>query len=85
MRETQFYPVEFEVNKRATLNLDNKNFNLNARIDRIDKKPDTKEFKVIDYKNIDGILVSSYTNIDIINKKLNDYGYDKSKILNFFE
>ena len=41
--------------------------------------------KVIDYKNIDGILVSSYTNIDIINKKLNDYGYDKSKILNFFE
>jgi len=50
MRETQFYPVEFEANKCKTLNLDNKNFNLNARIDRIDKKPDTKEFRAIDYK-----------------------------------
>lgn len=37
------------------------------------------------YNNIDGILVSSYTNQEIINNKLYSIGYDKKKILNFFK
>ena len=35
--------------------------------------------------DIDGILVSSYTNTLKINKNLIDFGFDKTKIINFFE
>ena len=69
------------------------NINVKAVIDDDTLKQGTKFVnlpiisleKVKDYENIDGILVSSYTNIAAINKKLADFGYDKSKILNFFE
>lgn len=69
------------------------NINVKAVIDDDTSKQGTKFVnlpiisleKVKDYENIDGILVSSYTNIAAINKKLADFGYDKSKILNFFE
>ena len=69
------------------------NINVKAVIDDDATKQGTKFVnlpiisleKVKDYENIDGILVSSYTNIEAINKKLADFGYDKSKILNFFE
>ena len=75
------------------INNGNSNINVKAVIDDDVSKQGTKFVnlpiislsKVKDYENIDGILVSSYTNVDAINKNLSDFGYDKTKILNFFE
>lgn len=75
------------------INNGNSNINVKAVIDDDVNKQGTKFVnlpiislsKVKDYENIDGILVSSYTNVDAINKNLSDFGYDKTKILNFFE
>ena len=75
------------------INNGSSNINVKAVIDDDTLKQGTKFVnlpiisleKVKDYENIDGILVSSYTNIEAINKKLADFGYNKSKVLNFFE
>ena len=75
------------------INNGNSNINVKAVIDDDVSKQGTKFVnlpiisltKVKDYENIDGILVSSYTNVDAINKNLSDFGYDKNKVLNFFE
>ena len=75
------------------INNGNSNINVKAVIDDDVNKQGTKFVnlpiisltKVKDYENIDGILVSSYTNVEAINKNLSDFGYDKTKILNFFE
>ena len=83
MRKTGFFPSLFEVDKSANLCLDNKNFNLKATIDRIDRKSDSKEIVAIDYKKpakADTIKTEIFTKnklqpplyLEILNKDLTE-------------
>ncbi len=51
MQNTNFFPAYFEKEESCTLPLSNGDFKLQARIDRIDLKPDSKEGIAIDYKS----------------------------------
>ena len=50
IQETAFYPVQFEETKEACLDINGTKLNIKARIDRIDKKPNSPEGRAIDYK-----------------------------------
>ena len=84
IQETEFIPSNFEHDIKSTLNINNKPLILQARIDRIDKSPDGKEYKTVDYKKkhkTAGMenLIFNKNNLqppiylEILNKENNDF------------
>lgn len=51
IQKTGFCPCEFEKSKAGSLKIKGKNLNIEARIDRIDQKPNSAEKRAVDYKS----------------------------------